>query len=126
MHCKAFGHIENFDMYSLKQVYIYVMSVALYGLNWVQSFVWILNFQKPWFSAFKFALENPFQNLSIFWGWALKQKCRAFWVVQSLFLEFSKLFRKIWSNLKRRNVLKVSPFQFKFAFQNVDWIWVWL
>ena len=28
MHCKAFGHIANFDMHSLKQVYIYVMSVA--------------------------------------------------------------------------------------------------
>ena len=33
MHCKAFGHMENFDMHSLKQVYIYDMSVALYGLN---------------------------------------------------------------------------------------------
>ena len=28
--------------------------------------------------------------------------------------------------MKRRNVLKVSPFEFKFAFQNVDRIWVWV
>jgi len=28
--------------------------------------------------------------------------------------------------LKRRNVLKVSPFDFKLAFQNVDRIRVWL
>ena len=43
MHCKAFGHIENFDMHALKQVYIYVMSVALYDLDRVQRFVvmWI-------------------------------------------------------------------------------------
>ena len=47
MHCKAFGHIENFDMHSQKQVYIYVMSVALYGLNQVQSFVWIWISENP-------------------------------------------------------------------------------
>ena len=41
MHCKAFGHMENFDMHSLKQVYIYVMSVDLYGLNQVQNLVLI-------------------------------------------------------------------------------------
>ena len=85
-----------------------------------------LKFRKPWFPAISFDPKNPFQEQSTFWGWALKQKCRVCWVVQSLFLEFSKLFRKIWSNLKRRNVLKVSPFEFKFAFQNVDRIWVWL
>ena len=90
MHCKAFGHMENFDMHSLKQVYIYDMSVALNGFNWVQSFVWIRISENPDFSAFKFALENPFKNLSTFWGWALKQKCRVCWVVQSLYLEFSK------------------------------------
>ena len=83
-------------------------------------------FPKTLISSDLFYLENPFQNQSTFWGWALKKKCRACWVVQSLFLEFSKLFRKIWSNLKRRNVLKVSPFEFKFAFQNVDRIWVWV
>ena len=70
----------------------------------------ILNFSwKPRFSAFKSYPKNPFQNLSIFWGWALKQKCRACRIVQSWFLEFSKLFRKIWSNLKRHNSLNV-PF----------------
>ena len=31
----------NFDMHTLKQVYLYVISVALYGLNQVQNFVWI-------------------------------------------------------------------------------------
>ena len=42
MHCKAFGLSENFDMHSLKQVYIYVISVELYCLNQVQRFVVIV------------------------------------------------------------------------------------
>ena len=117
MHCKAFGLGENFDMHALKQVYIYVISVALYGLNQVQNFVWIWIFENPKFQHLTFALENPFQNLSTFWGWALKQKCRACWVVQSLFLEFSKLFRKNWSNLKRRNSLSV-PFWIQICISN--------
>ena len=43
MHCKAFGLIENFDMHSLKQVYLYVECVDLYCLNQVLKVVlnWI-------------------------------------------------------------------------------------
>ena len=63
MHCKAFGHIENFDMHSLKQVYIYVMSVALYDLDRVLSCV-DLDFWKPQFPAISFTLENLIQNLN--------------------------------------------------------------
>ena len=109
MHCKPFGHIANFDMHSLKQVYICVMSVELNCLNQVKIWFGFEFSRKPWFSVFKSYPENSFQNLSIFWGWAQKQKCRACQVIQSLFLEFSKLFRKIWSNLKRRDSLNV-PF----------------
>ena len=36
---QGIGHIANFDMHSLKQVYIYVMSVELNCLNQVQIFV---------------------------------------------------------------------------------------
>ena len=67
MHCTSFRISENFDMHSLKQVYLYVICVALYGLIQVQSFVGF-EFSKTLNSAFKFALENPFQNLSTFWG----------------------------------------------------------
>ena len=52
MHCKAFGHIANFDMHSLKQVYIYDMSVAVYGWDQVQSFVWIWISENPDFQRF--------------------------------------------------------------------------
>ena len=65
---------------------------------------------KTLISAFKFYPENLIQNLSTFWGWASKQKCRACQVRQSLFLEFSKLFYEIWSNLKRRDSLNVPFF----------------
>ena len=52
MHCTSFRISENFDMHTLKQVYNYVICVALYGLDRVQSVVWI------WIS------ENPdFQQL---------------------------------------------------------------
>ena len=54
MHCKAIGHIENFDMHSLKQVCIYVMSVALYGLDQVQRFVVIWISENPNFQLFVF------------------------------------------------------------------------
>ena len=37
---------ENFDMYTLKQVYLYVVCVELYCLNQVQKFVWIRIFKK--------------------------------------------------------------------------------
>ena len=47
MHCKAFGHIANFDMHSLKQVYIYVISIAWYYLNQVEIFVLIWNSENP-------------------------------------------------------------------------------
>ena len=67
---QSIGLGENFDMHALKQVYIYVISVALYGLNQVQNFVWIWIFENPKFQHLSFALENPFQNLSTFWGWA--------------------------------------------------------
>ena len=105
MHCKAFGHIVNFDMHSLKQVYIYVMSVELNCLNQVKIWFGFEFSRKPWFSVFKSYPENSFQNLSIFWGWVQKKKCRACLVIQSLFLEISKLLWKIWSNSKGRNLL---------------------
>ena len=38
---QGIGHIENFDIHLLKQVYIYVMSVELNCLNQVQILVWI-------------------------------------------------------------------------------------
>ena len=66
MHCKAFDLSENFYVHSLKQVYLYVICVALYGLIQVQSFGF--EFSKTLNSAFKFALENPFQNLNTFLG----------------------------------------------------------
>ena len=69
-----------------------------------------MDFRKPWFPMICFTPKNLIQNRSTFWGWALKQKCRACRVVQSWFLEFSKLFRKIWNNLKRRNSLNVPFF----------------
>ena len=84
---------------------LYVVCVELCCLNQVWNTCIVLKFQKPWFSAFKSYPKNPFQNLSIFWGWSQKQKCRAWQVIQSLFFEFFKLFRKISSNSKRRNSL---------------------
>ena len=117
----------------------FIIFIAMLGVNLVLCCMcWIvlfessskscidLNFRKPEFPVISLAPKNPFQNQSTFWGWALKQKCRACRVVQSLFLEFSKLFYKIWSNLKRRKFSKCPIFEFKLAFQNVDWIWVWL
>ena len=68
-----------------------------------------LNFWKPWFPVISFAPKNLILNRSTIWGWALKKKCRACRVVQSWFLEFSKLFYKNWSNLKRRDSLNI-PF----------------
>ena len=46
-HCKAFGHIANFDMHSLKQVYIFVMSVELNCLNQVKIWFGFEFFRKP-------------------------------------------------------------------------------
>ena len=75
MHCKAFGHMENFDMHSLKQVYIDVMSVALYGLNWVKNLVWILNFQENLdFSVFKAYPEKLISKFKHILGLSLKAK----------------------------------------------------
>ena len=47
MHCKSFHISENFDMHTLKQVYNYVICVALYGLDRVQSVVWIWISENP-------------------------------------------------------------------------------
>ena len=58
MHCKTIGHIENYDMHSLKQVYIYVMSVSLYGLNQVQSFVSIWISENPDFQLLVLARKT--------------------------------------------------------------------
>ena len=100
MHCKAFGiWWKLWDAYTKTSLYSC-------GMCWIilvdssSKFVWILNFsRKPRFLAFKSYPENAFQNLSIIWGWSQKQKCRAWQVIQSLFSEFFKLFRKILSNL---------------------------
>ena len=59
---------ENFDMHTLKQVYFYVICDDLCGLNQVQNFCIGLDFQKTLNLVFKFTLENPFKNLSKFWG----------------------------------------------------------
>ena len=114
--CESFKQVKFFLNKS------FIILVAMLGVNLVLCCMcWIvlfessskscidLNFRKPEFPVISLAPKNPFQNQSTFWGWALKQKCRACRVVQSLFLEFSKLFYKIWSNLKRRNSLNV-PF----------------
>ena len=103
------GNLLNNSNSSLIKVNFVLICVELYGINQVQSFVLIWISEKNLISSDLFTLENPFQNRSTFWGWALKQKCRAYRVVQSWFLEFSKLFSKIWSNLKRRNSLNI-PF----------------
>ena len=47
MHCTSFRISENFDMHTLKQVYNYVICVALYGLDRVQSVVWIWISENP-------------------------------------------------------------------------------
>ena len=49
MHCTSFHISENFDMHTLKQVYNYVICVALYGLDRVQSVVWIWLSENPEF-----------------------------------------------------------------------------
>ena len=46
MHCKAFGLSENFDMHTLKQVYLYVICVDLYGMNQIQNLCIALEFSK--------------------------------------------------------------------------------
>ena len=62
MHCKAFGIGENFDMHSLKQVYIYDMSVAVYGWDQVQSFVWIQISENPDFQRLVLTRKTHFKN----------------------------------------------------------------
>ena len=114
--CESFKQVKFFLNKS------FIIFVAMLGVNLVLCYecclVWFgssskfcldLDFQKPWFLVICFTPKNLIQNRSTFWGWALKKKCGACWFVQSWFLEFSKLFRKIWSNLKRRNSLNV-PF----------------
>ena len=44
---QGIGHIENFDMHSLKQVYFYVICVDLYGVNQFQNICVELDFRKP-------------------------------------------------------------------------------
>ena len=68
MHCKAFGLSENFDMHSLKQVYIYVYMCCLVWNESSSKLCIELDFRKNLISAFKFTLENPIQNLGTFWG----------------------------------------------------------
>ena len=106
MHCKASGIWWKL-WYVFTKTSLHLCNecwIALFDSS--SKFVWVLNFsRKPRFSTFRPYPENPFQNLSIFRGWALKQKCRAWLVKQSLSLEFFKLFRKILSNSKRRNSL---------------------
>ena len=112
--CESFKQVKFFLNKS------FIILVAMLGVNLVLCCMcWIvlfessskscidLNFRKPWFPVISLIPENLIQNRSTFWGWALKKKCRACRVVQSWFLEFSKLFSKIWSNLKRRNSLNV-------------------
>ena len=41
------GHIANFNMHSLKQVYIYVLNIARYCLNQVRNLYIDLKFRKP-------------------------------------------------------------------------------
>ena len=89
----------------------------LYCLNQVWNTCIVLEIPKTLISIFKFYPENPFQNRSTFWGWVLKQSCRACRVVQSLFLEFFKLFSKIWSYLKRRNSLNIPVLNSKVHFK---------
>ena len=54
MHCKAIGRIKNFEMHTLKQVYIHVVCVELYCLTQVQSLF-----------DFEFFVKTPiFQHLN--------------------------------------------------------------
>ena len=73
MHCKAFGHIENFGMHSLKQVYIYVMSVALYDLDRVQRFVVMWISENPDFHWFVLP-RKPISKSKYILGLNLKEK----------------------------------------------------
>ena len=62
MHCKAFGQIANFDMHSLKQVYIYEVCVELYCLTQVKKFGLDLNFQEnPDFQYLNHTLKTHFK-----------------------------------------------------------------
>ena len=61
MHYKAFGLSENFDMHALKQVHNYVICVAFYGLDRVQSFVWIWISENPDFQQLVLPKKNHFK-----------------------------------------------------------------
>ena len=73
MHCTSFRISENFDMHTLKQVYIYVICVALYGLDQVQSFVWIWISENPDFQQLVLP-EKPISKLKYILGLSLKAK----------------------------------------------------
>ena len=73
MHCKAFGLSKNFDVHTLKQVYIYVICVAMYGLDQVQSFVWIRISENPDFQRFVLP-QKTISKLKHILGLSLKEK----------------------------------------------------
>ena len=62
MHSTLFMCSENFDMHTLKQVYLYVVCVELYCLNQVQKFCLDLNFQEnPDFQYLNPTLKTHFK-----------------------------------------------------------------
>ena len=71
MHCTSFRISENFDMHTLKQVYNYVICVALYGLDQVQSVVWIS--ENPDFQQLVLP-EKPISKSKHILGLSLKAK----------------------------------------------------
>ena len=73
MHCTSFRISENFDMHTLKQVYNYVICVALYGLDRVQSFVWIWISENPDFQQLVLP-EKPISKSKHILGLSLKAK----------------------------------------------------
>ena len=58
---QGIGHIANFDMHSLKQVYMYVISIAWYCLNQVEIFVLIWNSENPDFQYLNSTLKIHFK-----------------------------------------------------------------
>ena len=73
MYCTSFRISENFDMHTLKQVYNYVISVALYGLDRVQSIVWIWISENPDFQQLVLP-EKPISKSKHILGLSLKAK----------------------------------------------------
>ena len=65
---------ENFDMHSLKQVYIYGYMCWLVWFESGSKSLYYFEFPKTLISAFKFTLENPISKSKQILGLSLKAK----------------------------------------------------